>query len=630
MKKITAVFISLLLILPALSVGSFASAADAELPRLIYEPVAATVRTGDRVVLSAAAQGKDLRFSWVLRTNEIGASKSYELSKLSGIEEFQNLDTTGKMKVSFKNEKLGDDQVKYSVIIDNMIYLKNNMAVFCTVSNAAGSKECDPALIRISDTAPAQADISLIAEFSVRHNKLVKLFCEVLVPKDAGYTDNDVEYYWFQTPDGDKATGTLLPYETDPVLMADGYATGTGTFYYYCQVFINYCAYSYYYETGVTEMTVYDPKNVIEFNHSEIVLHNGMTQNIIVTAKVDPEKDKGELSYQWYAGDSPDSINEKITGETSSLLTLTGGKNKITRYYTCVVNNHTSDEFDFDNLYDEKPYVKVTFTGEDPVVIKEQPKDVEAEAGETVQFSVKADNAKSYRWFMFDKDKGEVVPLGDDPDVYSGIDTDTLTVKALPELDGKIFFCNIANGSDIYDSSALAMLTVHVPEPAEYPKLESRREEIVAHVGDDVKLTVKASVSDGGTLHYKWYTVDVDPEKAGLSGTYESTEIADAPDSPEYKPDNSKEGVFYYICTVENIAEGKGEQEKAMKIFAVSFTPAGPGTGDGDTNDAETTGGDGGGSNSVLLNILTIVIGVLALALAGVGIYVLAKNRKKK
>ena len=629
MKKITAVIISLLLIIPALSVGSFASAADAEPPRLVYEPVTATVKTGDRVVISTVAQGKDLRFTWVLRTTEGGTAKQYELSKLAGIEDFQNLDTKGKMKISFKNEKLGDDQVRYSVIIDNMIYLKNSMTAFCTVSNAAGSKECDPVFIHTSDSAPAQADITLTAEFTVRHHKLVKLFCEVQIPAGAGYKDEDVEYYWFQTPDGDKSKGTLLSYETYPVLMADGYVTGTGTFYYYCQIFIKYGAHSYYYETGVTEMTVYDPKNVIEFNYSEIVLHNGTTRDILVTTKVDPEKDRGELSYQWYAGDSPDHIDEKITGETSSLLTLTGGKNKITRYYTCVVNNHMSDEFDFDNLYDEKPYVKVTFTGDDPVIIKEQPKDVEAESGETVQFSVKADNAKSYRWFMFDKDKGEVVPLGDEPDVYSGIDTDTLTVKALPELDGKIFFCNIASQNDVYDSSALAMLTVHVPEPAEYPKLESVREEIVAHVGGDVKLTVQASVSDGGTLHYKWYTVDVDPAVAGPYGTYVTAEITDAADSPEYKPDNTKEGVFYYICTVENVAEGKGEQEKAMKIFAVSFMPAEPGTSGEVTTDTETDGGEGAGSYTVPLTILTIVTGVLALALAGVGIYVLVKNKKK-
>jgi formylglycine-generating enzyme required for sulfatase activity len=97
-------------------------------------------------------------------------------------------------------------------------------------------------------------------------------------------------------------------------------------------------------------------------------------------------------------------------------------------------------------------------------------------------------------------------------------------------------------------SAAIPVITVQ-PRGAEY------------NVGAEaVALTVTASVSDGGTLSYQWYSNTNDSNKNG-------TKISDGIDE-SYTPSTADEGVVYYYVVVTNTLNGKtaGVNSNAAKI----------------------------------------------------------------
>ncbi|MBO4422538.1 MAG: hypothetical protein J5879_03805 [Clostridia bacterium] len=652
MKKIVSVMISLLLMFSAFSLTAAVSAAGIA-PKLVYEPFTATVKPGERVVLTTVAQGSGLSFLWRVRTSGGEGDKIYDLSNSSEISAFEALDTKGKMKVSFKTENLEDDKVKSEVIIDDIINFTAGLGVFCKVSNKYGSVETDPAVIFMNATAPVEADVKIIADFSVRLNKLVKLYTDVTIPKSAPYTDDNILYRWYQTPDGDKTNGKLLEYEEYPILMADGYAPTAGTYYFFCQVIIIYNSKVYGYETGVTEMKVYEPKVSVSFDVESIALDDGQDLTITATAHVEPEKDKGTLTYQWYAGSSPDKVTEKIDGETSPVLKMTGANKAFKRYYTCIVNDHTEDEFDFDNSGADNPIVTVVFTGHKKVKITGQPKDAEAKEGEEVTFNVKAENVKSFNWYMYDPVKDKTTDLASGVKDTVGDLDDTITVTATPELNGCSFYCVVNNEGDAFEKSDMAKLTVIEKGVWDAPHVAgvSPDLDVAVHVGEDLTLKVDATAPEGAEIDCRWFGR---PLGAGDDAWVTLTDHA----TLEYKPDTSKEGLFEYECTM--VSKGGDKSESAYEtvsfrvavladgssdeatgaIGTVDTESAAPGSGSGasDTEngaiDPEVSIVTGTGSkNGVITSLivaLVLVVVVLALTLVAVGIIVLVRSGKSK
>ena len=625
MKKIIVFLMAAVMIMTSFSLSP-AAVSEKDLPILVYEPLTMTVRHGGRAVLSTTAEGDDLVFSWLMQTSEGGEDKTFDFSKEAGVKGFEALDGTGKMKVTFKTEKLENKRVRHQLIIDNICDFNYGANATCTVANKAGSKKCDTAVVYTSDNAPEQLNVEMIAEFAVRRFKLVKLAATTYIPEGADYTYDDIEYNWYKTPDGTKESGVPLD-EHDPVLMAEVYATSPGPHSFYCQIYIKYGITDFYYETGVTHMRVYDPQTIISFDQNEVRVFEDEDVTINMNVEIDPEKDAGELSYQWYKGGNPADINIKIPGENGKNITLNGNDMPRIEYYTCVVTNKTSDGFEFDNSIDEKPYVKVVFTGVKPVKIVKQPFNAIAKAGDDVQFTVQAENAASYLWYLVPADGGTPVPLNNAPDVtVHGADTDTLTVAAAPELDGCVFYCELRSPEDWAFRTRNALLTVEDQQNADYPTITDLKDSYTGHVGEEVTVTVNASVNDGGTLHYQWIVCD---EKGNFI-----SDIADN-DKNTLTPDNTKAGVTYYICAVRNEVEGKHASTNLTKPIKVEFVEAipdesvdqstAPDTAPG--TQGEKTGKTGPGA---LVIALVAVISVLLLALAGIGIFVLIKFGKKK
>ena len=635
MKKITAVIISLLLILPSLMITTPVSASGYEPPKLVYEPITMTIKTGSQAVLTVVAEGEGLRFAWVIATSEAGQDHTFYIDHKEAIDGFQALDGKGKMKVSFKEEKLENNRVSHQLIIDNIIDFNYGAAVTCTVSNEHGSTVCDTAYIYTSENAPAQMNVQMLAKFSVRIEKLVKLAANTIIPSGAGYNDDDVEFNWYQTMNGDKAAGFSLD-EHDPVLMAEAYAPTAGTYYFYCSIYVKKGITDFYYETGVTEMTVYETKNVIKFDKDELVLNDGEKGTVTVTATVEPEKDKGTLTYQWYMGMSPYDMSTEVPGATSPAIEITGANWSATRFYTCIVTNHTTDDFEFDNSKDNNPYVKVVYTGKKGATFKKQPADVEVIEGNPATFTVEVEDAKTFQWYYIAPGSETPIELENpDPNLVEGETTPFLTVYPSLDMNGAKYLCEVTSPDDVVSRSDSALLTVKEEPVWSVPVLIDRSPNVVAHVGDDVDIWVGAKAPEGAELECNWYV----KEDGGEVLTPFATGL-------QCKPDNTKAGKFIYTYTIRTVGGTKEPSEFVTDIFTVEFLRAEPEedttTGAGNDTASSTDNGaidppattDGGGSaaehGSTAVVILAAVVGVLALALAGVGIYVLVKNRKKK
>lgn len=86
-------------------------------------------------------------------------------------------------------------------------------------------------------------------------------------------------------------------------------------------------------------------------------------------------------------------------------------------------------------------------------------------------------------------------------------------------------------------------------------------ENISCYQGDDVKIELRASVNDYGTLSYQWYS---NTYNLNRDGTLIKDEVQNS-----YKPDTSKIGTTYYYCEVTNTNNG---QSSVVTTSTVSVT----------------------------------------------------------
>lgn len=85
-------------------------------------------------------------------------------------------------------------------------------------------------------------------------------------------------------------------------------------------------------------------------------------------------------------------------------------------------------------------------------------------------------------------------------------------------------------------------------------------------IGDTAEaISVEASVSDGGTLSYQWYSNTTDNNSGGA--------MLDAETNSSYTPDLSAEGVMYYYCVVTSTLNGE-TAEVASDTAKIEVEPA--------------------------------------------------------
>jgi len=165
----------------------------------------------------------------------------------------------------------------------------------------------------------------------------------------------------------------------------------------------------------------------------------------------------------------------------------------------------------------------------------------------TVQASVEDGGTLTYQWYSNNTNSnsgGTLIPDAEDPDYTPPTDTD-----------GTFFYYvvvtntnNDVNGTPT--SNAVSnVATIIITDPdlvnAETPVISSHPVGANYDLNDTAnELTVQASVEDGGTLTYQWYSNSSNSNSGG-------TLIPDAED-PDYTPPTDTDGTFYYYVVVTN------------------------------------------------------------------------------
>ena len=472
MRKIS-VFLVLVIVFSACA-ALFVSAVGYDVPKLVHEPATVTVKPGSKAVLKTVASGKDLHFSW---TVEVYPHGTFDLSKDAGIKGLEKLDGSGKMKVSMKTYSSGTDEYTSELTIDGVIETNYGMVCTCTVANDSGAKDTDPASVYTSTLAPAQATVDLIAELDVRIGKLIKLACNVY-PADEDYAG--IEYRWYTTPDGDKGKAELLEGENDPVLIVDT-ACG-GIYFYYCSIYILKGITDFCYESAVTMIRIHEPLIDVTYDKTDISLDAKETATLKANVAVDPESDAegGELSYQWYKGKNnlPGTF-EQISGATSDTLEVKGEDTAGKLNYYCDVTLTSLEGVKFSSLTSDTVFVTVISTGEEVMKITEQPKNVKLTENLEASFTVKATKAVSYEWFALEPGSGIPVKLQNgEGGVISGVDGETLKIKAELSNNGSSYFCKVSdkNGKTLSSDAALLEVTAEETKPEETKPEETKPE----------------------------------------------------------------------------------------------------------------------------------------------------------
>lgn len=656
MKKISVIlaFVMVLSLFASLGFAVNVTAADKDAPRLVYEPSTKTYKPGSTAVLKTVASGDDLHFSWLLMDGM--TDQTFDLTKAAGKAAFEALDKKGKMKIRSIKEYSSGGNTTSELTIENLIDTNYGFIAVCTVSNSAAFKATDPAYIYTAEFAPEAPEIEMISELDVRIGRLLKFACNVY-PANDDY--ESIEYRWYETPDGKKENGVQIPDEDYSVLVVD---TGlSGTYCYYCTIYINTKEGSVYYESPVSVIKIHEPLINVTYSENDLMLDVGKSASIKANAVIEPESDREgcTLSYQWYKGGNnlPGTFTQ-IKGANSDTLVVVGAETAGKTNYFCEIRYTSAEGCEFSNVSNDMPIVSVHSTGEKNAEIIVMPKSVKTKENTVAVFSVKAVNAKSYEWYMEKPGKTTDKPVkleNGKNGVISGADGDTLKINALPEYNGYLFHCSVSgsNGKSVLSSAAALEVIPDVKLPAA-PKITEQPKSVTANAGDKVELSIQGTNTDGGILVYRWYASDTD--------NYPDIHAIDGADGREYEPDTKTVGVKYYCCAVWNVL-GEYEEGPVYSDFArVEITEAGsvpeetteteetvteqtetaaaPAT-DTDTKPVQTENETSENTkrpdpvsnedpNRTILTVLLIIICVLVAALIAIGITVLVKSGRKK
>ena len=159
----------------------------------------------------------------------------------------------------------------------------------------------------------------------------------------------------------------------------------------------------------------------------------------------------------------------------------------------------------------------------------------------TVAASVSDGGTLSYRWYSSTKDSNENgTPIDDAEEAHY-----TPPTTAFGVVYYYVVVTNTLNGRTAGVTSNTAKVEVNNKVNAAVPNITGQPQNAVYSIGAPATaLTVSASVSDGGTLSYQWYSSTEDSNENG-------TAIDDA-EGVHYTPSTDELGIRYYYVVVTN------------------------------------------------------------------------------
>ncbi|WP_338553707.1 S-layer homology domain-containing protein [Paenibacillus sp. KS-LC4] len=263
--------------------------------------------------------------------------------------------------------------------------------------------------------------------------------------------------------------------------------------------------------------------------------------------------DGGTLSYQWYSnttnsnsGGTPiaDATDAEYEAPTASAGTM---------YYYVVVTNTNNGVNGMQAATATSSPAAVTINAlvnAEAPSISGQPADQTANVGDTsptlsVTASVSDGGTLSYQWYSNTTNSNSGgTPIDDATDAEYEAPTASAGTTYY-----YVVVTNTNNGVSgvqaASTTSSPAAVTVNALVNAEAPSISGQPADQTANVGDtSPTLSVSASVSDGGTLSYQWYSNTTNSNSGG-------TPIDDATDA-EYEAPTASAGTTYYYVVVTN------------------------------------------------------------------------------
>jgi hypothetical protein len=387
-----------------------------------------------------------------------------------------------------------------------------------------------------------------------------------------------LSYEWFSNTTDDNTAGTSVgtgnPYTFD--------ASTPGTMYYFVVV-TNFngsvngnqtvTATSRTAEVTVNDGVVNAETPTITTQPQGYTVNEGTTAPLSVVAEV---TDGGTLSYQWYNNGVNSNVDGMpITGATDSNYspptTLTAG----TYYYYVVVTNENTSATGEQRASVASTVATVTVNAlvdAATPTINGHPQgatytvDQEA-AALTVTASVTDDGTLTYQWRSNTTDSNS-----DGTDIPDA--TDVSYTPPTTEVGTVYYYVVVTNTNNAVDgtktataSSNTATITVTPSSVtnAQTPTITAQPQDATVNVDVEVSLSVTASVTDGGTLTYQWYSNMSNSNSGG-------TAITDATGS-SYSPATATAGMVYYYVVVTNTNSSvNGAQTATIASRAAAVT----------------------------------------------------------
>ena len=196
---------------------------------------------------------------------------------------------------------------------------------------------------------------------------------------------------------------------------------------------------------------------------------------------------KTDAAYQWQWSKNGTEWTDCTSGGCNTdTFSFTMKRTLDGRLYRCIVT--------FEDESVESDAASITLQAVEPLEITTQPQDAEAEIGDQVSFTVKANKSDAaYQW-QWSKNGTTWANCSS-----AGFNTDTFGFKMRTQFDGRLYRCAVSSGNETVYSDA-ARITLPSDEPLE---ITTQPQDVEAEAGDQVSFTVVANKT-GAAYQWQW------------------------------------------------------------------------------------------------------------------------------
>ena len=251
-------------------------------------------------------------------------------------------------------------------------------------------------------------------------------------------------------------------------------------------------------------------------------------------------KSGGTLSYQWYT-----ASGAPVSGATGASFTPDSSAAGDFEYYVIVTEVLDGAVVATDTS--AFATVSVSRDAETPKITA-NPSSASCTVGQTVTLYAKAEvstGTLSYRWYCYTSESA----VGGATEIYTA--SSPSYSPPTDRASSVYYYCRITNTDTSATgktktsvNTSTALVTVRNTGDAEPPVIYSQPENLVCYLGENAEISVGATVSDGGSISYQWYSC-TDEDGNGA-------EKIEGAENAYFRPDTSSETGTYVFCVLTN------------------------------------------------------------------------------